>query len=63
MFSGRGLGYSVLFSFRNGVEMIQKDYGKGRKKGGLQCSFFIQEWGGDDAEGVREGEKEGRFTV
>ncbi len=31
--------------------------------GGLQCTFFIQEWGGDDAEGVRKGEEEGRFTV
>ncbi len=42
---------------------MQKEYGKGRRKGGLQCTFFIQERGGDDAEGVRKGEEEGRFTV
>jgi hypothetical protein len=45
------------------VEMMQKEYGKGRRKGGLQCTFFIQERGGDDAEAVRKGEEEGRFTV
>ncbi len=66
--TGRGEGrevYSVLFSFRIGVEMMQKEYGKGKRKRkkGLQCTFFIQDRGGDDAEGIREGEKEGRFTV
>ncbi len=66
MSTGRGEGrevYSVLFSFRKGVEMMQKEYGKGRRKGGLKCTFFIQERGGDDAEGLREGEKEGMLTV
>ncbi len=33
------------------------------RKGDLFCIRFIQEKGGDDAEGLREGEKEGRFTV
>ncbi len=55
-------GYDILYwsgNFLNKIVCLPMFSGRG----GLQCTFFIQEWGGDDAEGVRKGEEEGRFTV
>jgi hypothetical protein len=44
---GRGGGrevYSVLFSFRKGVEMMQKEYGKGRIAAFISIHAYSQFW-------------------